>query len=151
MTWSLTPSRMSISPFWGQLSVPYDQYAGHKEHPKGMRSKSAIKRPPLYFFVVVMRMLEFGLEYDGLSCAGSLQKFCGQYARLSWRVQLKVRLVVHGQNGSAVLTHEGHPFALSRGMRHVLNQAMSKIGQSKGAPFTRVKGQDRREGNEGKR
>ena len=34
-------------------------------------------------------------------------------------------------------------------MRHVLNQAMSKIGLSEGAPFTRVKGQDRREGGRG--
>jgi hypothetical protein len=64
---------MSISPCAGQSSTPYDQYAGHKEHPKGMASKSAIKRPPLYFFVVVMRMLE--LKDGGLSCAESLQKF----------------------------------------------------------------------------
>jgi len=62
-----------------------------------------------------------------------------QYARFSRRVQRKVCLVVHGQNGSAVRKHLGHPFAASHVMRHVLNQAMSKIGVSKGAPFTRVK------------
>jgi hypothetical protein len=64
-----------------------------------------------------------------------------QYARFSRRVQRKVCLVVHGQNGSAVRKHLDHPFALSRVVRHVLNQAMSRIGLSEGAPFTRVKGQ----------
>jgi hypothetical protein len=62
-----------------------------------------------------------------------------QYARLSRRVQRKVCLVVHGQNGSTVRKHLGHPFAASRVVRHVLNQAMSRIGLSEGAPFTRVK------------
>src|SRR6267154_2570546 len=62
-----------------------------------------------------------------------------QYARFSWRVQRKVCLVVHGQNGSAVRKHLGHPFTASRVVRHVLNQAMSKIRLSEGAPFTRVK------------
>jgi hypothetical protein len=69
----------------------------------------------------------------------------GPYARFSFRVQRKVCLVVHGQNGSAVRKHEGHAFAASRVVRHVLNQAISKIGRSGGAPFTRTKGQDRAE------
>jgi hypothetical protein len=73
-----------------------------------------------------------------------LYKFHGHYARLTPRVQRKVRLVVHGQNGSAVL-HVDHALAISRGLRHVVDNAIGKISSSEIAPKTKAKDQDRRD------
>jgi hypothetical protein len=50
-----------------------------------------------------------------------------RYARFSRRVRREVCLIVHRQNGSAIRKHLGHPFALSRVVRHVLNQAIGRI------------------------
>ena len=70
------------------------------------------------------------------SVVRDLYRIRGHYARLTRRVQRKVSLVVHGQNGSAVV-YVDHTLAASRCLRHVVDNAIGKIGSSEITPKTK--------------
>lgn len=114
---------MSISPPLGQLG-PTDHQAGQAPQPWGTFQRSAMKRPPLYCFLEVIRTLKTMEKIIRVRTKTEVEQ-CN--ARLAVLAVAEDGLVVDGEDSGVVRLDVGEAVLLRNVAAHVLDLATSGI------------------------